>query len=377
MDGTEQNDSFGAELCRVCGKRYIDRNSGNPEEFMCRECRKEFSKLRVPKWMTACVAVAVIAAVVMCVYLVSAFGEYHSIGKKAVAEREDVLRTAQEMAESGKQWSALGTIEEYLQDNPTNRDMAMEGTRMAMKYGLYDYAAYFIQNYISEKTSTRGEIREINGYVDKINRYYDTGDAIQAVFDGLAEIDAESMSEAEIEQLRQSIRDRILNFTKDKQYDEGLAYISAAYYASADEEEAKEYLLKAADFPTAAPEACGRLAVYERQRGDFSKAEEWIKKGEAVNGENTELARAKATILLAKGEYEAALPISEEIYSLAPDYMYVADTYAVNLYALGMTDKMEEIISKAAETNYEFAEDFYQLINGEISVREYYVSEEE
>ena len=100
-------------------------------------------------------------------------------------------------------------------------------------------------------------------------------------------------------------------------------------------------------------------------------------KGEAVNGENTELARAKATILLAKGEYEAALPISEEIYSLAPDYMYVADTYAVNLYALGMTDKMEEIISKAAETNYEFAEDFYQLINGEISVREYYVSEEE
>jgi hypothetical protein len=42
-----------------------------------------------------------------------------------------------------------------------------------------------------------------------------------------------------------------------------------------------------------------------------------------------------------------------------------------------MTDKMEEIISKAAETNYEFAEDFYQLINGEISVREYYVSEEE
>ena len=41
MEQMEYQDAYGMDLCKVCGRRTIDRSTGNPHEFMCRECRQE------------------------------------------------------------------------------------------------------------------------------------------------------------------------------------------------------------------------------------------------------------------------------------------------------------------------------------------------
>ena len=157
MDGMDNQFSYDFDLCRVCGKRHVDRSTGRAGEFMCRECRAEYSKLKVPKWLVACILLVCAAALAMCIYLGRMQGRY-IVGTKALEAGDDVLARAQELVEEHKQWSALGEIYEYLEENPSNAQVALEGMRMAMDLGFYDYAAYFENTYLLDKGFTDYEL---------------------------------------------------------------------------------------------------------------------------------------------------------------------------------------------------------------------------
>ncbi|MCR5722282.1 MAG: hypothetical protein K6G72_08070 [Lachnospiraceae bacterium] len=374
MDGMDNQFSYDFDLCRVCGKRHVDRSTGRAGEFMCRECRAEYSKLKVPKWLVACILLVCAAALAMCIYLGRMQGRY-IVGTKALEAGDDVLVRAQELVEEHKQWSALGAIYEYLEENPSNAQVALEGMRMAMDLGFYDYAAYFENTYLLDKGFTDYELQEIYKYNDILKKFYDTNDAIDAVLAEFANIDTTNMSEEEIATLRKEAQDKIKVMAEDDSYDKDMACFAMAYLAS-DLSEVDSLLRKCVSYKPITASAASYLAKIERIKENFGAAESWIKQGEEVYGELIELRRVKATILLARGEYEEALSIMEELYSIAPEEQYVADTYSVALYALGKIDVMSRVIATAENGGYEFDEEFHALINGETTIRDYYVGED-
>ncbi|MCR4778044.1 MAG: hypothetical protein K5858_04290 [Lachnospiraceae bacterium] len=373
MDQMDYQTISEEDLCRYCGERPIDRSTGNPEEYLCKECREAKLKLRVPKWLIAALVAACVANVVMIGYLCTKLGKYN-MGKQTLDAGVVSLREASELVAENKQWSALVKIQEYLDENPENADVALEGMRIAMNSGLYDSAAYFFNTYLVEKGFTEDELYEINGYVDKITRFYDTYDAASDIISGMNDLSSD-MSTEEINSAMDGMKKDLLRLEADEAYEKEFIEFYISSYFAYDARDAEERMKKATGYPPLAAEAYGRLAIVNRNRGDFEAAEELIKKGEAVNGEMPELVRARATVMLAKGEYEAALPIAEDLYATNPDAMYVLDTYAVALYANGETEKLAKLMESADEGYFD--DDFYQLTSGKISVRDYYVKGEE
>ena len=361
------------DLCRYCGERPIDRSTGNPEEYLCKECREAKLKLRVPKWLIAALFVVCVVNVVMICYLSTLLGK-KAVSKENLDAGTRVLLEARDLIAENKQWSAVNRIYEYLNDNPENGDVALEGMRLAMEYGLYDYAAYIFNDFLLDKGFSEDELNEIDFYSSELRRYYDTYDAITNVMSKLQELSGD-MSKEEIESAKDRAKKELLTLEGNEAYEKEFIEYYISYYFPYDTRDAEERMKKAAKYLPLAPEACGRLAVFSRNRGDFEAAKEWIEKGEAVNGEMAEIVRAKITILLAEGKYQEALPMAESLYTTNPDALYVLDTYAVALYANGETEKLAELMDSADEGYFD--EDFYKLTNGEISVRDYYVNEEE
>lgn len=376
MEGMEYRSEYDWALCKVCHTRFIDRSSGKPGEYMCKECRQELTKLRVPKWLIAALGIVVILALVMCFYTGNLYRK-NSVGGTGKIEGEKVLKEAEVLFEKGKQYSALIEIDGYLAQNPSNVEVALKAVKMSMESGQYDMAAYMINTYLLDKGLTDKEYLDLTLDIQKINAYYDTEEAIYNIYSDMLSNLSENITDEEGERIVKECTDKIFALAENKQYAEEYLYFFVGYYLSQEVAESDKYREMVLNYPPTASFTAGRFAVAERNSGNFDKALEWIKTGEKINGENPELVRAKATIELAKGNYAEGLSIIEWVYELAPDELYIRDTYCVALFANGKTDRLNEVMKEAENAGYEFEEDFYQVLNGEISVREYYVDGEE
>ena len=376
MEGMEYRSEYDWALCKVCHTRFIDRSSGKPGEYMCKECRQELTKLRVPKWLIAALSIAVVLALVMCFYTGNMYRK-NALGESGKLEGEKALKEAEELFVNGKQYTALIGIDEYLAQKPSNVEVALKAVEMSMESGQYDMAAYMINTYLLDKGLTDKEYYDLSLDIEKINAYYDTADAIYGIYSDMLSNLPENLSDEESERVAKEWADKILALADNEQYDEEYLYFFVGNYLSLEVAESPEYRRLVLNYPPTAAYAAGRLAVTERNKGNFDDALNWIEIGEETNGENPELVRAKATIELAKGNYAEGLSIIEWMYELAPDELYIRDTYGVALYANGKTDRLNEMMKEAESAGYEFEEDFYQVLSGEISVRDYYVKEEE
>ncbi len=364
------------KLCACCGTRRIDLNSGIPGEYLCKECRADFIKLKVPGWLKACMAVFTALALVMCIYMAGRYNK-NAVSKSVRNEGANLLQRAEDLYHAGKQYTALISLDEYLEANPKNGDVAFRATEMAMNCGEYDVAAYFINTFLLDVGITDDEYDVLSRYVDRINTYYDTADAIEEKVSSVNESYNEQMTEEEMDEYIQRMRDEVLSITLSPKYDKEYAYFYYGLYFAEDVEESMEYLEMTLNYLPVAAYSYARLAVYERSKGNFEKSSELIAKGKKIEGEVEELVRAEATLDLATGDYVKALISMVNLYNTNPEGLYVRDTYCVALYACGETAELEKTIADAESVDYEFDEDFYQLINGEMTVFDYYVDGEE
>ena len=374
MDGFQFE--YDPGLCRHCHKRYIDRSSGNPNEFLCRECRAELTKLRIPKWLLLCMAVVITAAIVMSVYL-GKIVMNNSTGIAALSEGEKILAEVDSLIAEHKNYSAMDVLYNYLEANPNNTGVAIRGMQKAMEIGQYDYAASIYNTYLSTKGFTDAEIKELNKIATELNRYYDTFDKVgEALSEYVSEVGTD-MSDESKEALREKCYNSVLKLKDDKACENNVIYYCVGTYLAGNVDESERYLKMAYNYAPLTEEIAGRLAVNERRKGFMSAAWEWVDKGEKVNAEGIEVRRAKATILLAEGKYEEALSVMEELYAFSPDGSYVRDTYCIALYATGNIDKMKTIMSEAKETGDEFDEEFHKVISNRMSIYDYYVEGDE
>lgn len=339
--------------------------------------QNEIMELHVPKWLSRSLCVAVLLAVAMCIYTVTAYSR-NKLSVQAMDSGERVIVLAKDQYNNKQQFTALLTIDDFMQEHPKNVEVALEGVRMSMKSGYYDVASYFLSEYLLDAGFTDDELNELDGYIDLLNRYYDTSDAIDSAYADLGLGEDASLFAPENATLLAGYKESLMTLANDPRYDKELFYyVYSALCTLDEEEEAISSYMIAADYLPVACDVDSGMARYERGKGNYASAMEWIEKGESINAEYPDLVRAKATILLAEGEYEEALTIAEKLYEEYPDTDYALDTYCVALYANDKSVDLAMMRKEAEKVGYEFDELFYSLLAGEISVRDYYTTGED
>ena len=169
-------------------------------------------------------------------------------------------------------------------------------------------------------------------------------------------------------------REKISEYIGNTKYDQALLY----YYLgrmTEDGEQSIQYLKECVDINPCYYEAQALIAVYYRRQGNLDKAREILEAVYETNKEDYSILRVYATLELTEGNVEDALDYAHRAYDMYPEGDYVVDTYAVALVANDRMDEARELVSEYEDDDYYFDDDFYDFLDGKMTLEEYYIGE--
>lgn len=277
-------------------------------------------------------------------------------------------------ADTGNIVTAMDGMLSYLEDraDEDRTVTAVALTDIAMKYHYYDYAAYAINEYLMEEVFSEDVLERLNGYVDEINRYYDTYDMFDALLTGYDERLAGE--NADYDALIEEMQGELETCLGDAGYNQAMIYYYLGYIC-ADSGQRARYFEECLSLDKYNFDAQAQLGVYYRRAGRMADAREILEKSYAVNREYYGTLRALATLELAEGNLEQGLSFAADAYALYPEGTYVVDTYLVALIAGGDTAQADELMAQWEEQGYTFDEEFRAYRNGEMTLEDYYIGE--
>lgn len=367
FEGTEQ------ELCKKCGARYIDY-SDNPQSVLCKECREEMLKLNIPKPVIAFCIIVVLLTVINIGIFASEFVKFKNADgfEYATHMTDERCKLYQDMADDGEVATALDSMVGILENEPDNLEMAITLADVAMEYTYPDYAAWAIDNYLVGQELSDKEVDRMNGYIDELNKYYDTDEITTAIYEEVFE----NLGDTEEEYVAaiQECHDRIAEYIGNDTYDQALLEYQISFFCS-DTDEWVSHLENCIAENEDYFDAHAQLAVYYRRNGDLDKAREIISAVYEKNKEDYALLRAYATLELTEGNLDVALSYAQKAYEFYPEGEYVADTYIIALAANGQQEEAETLTREWENAGYYFDDDFYAFLSGELTLEEYYIGE--
>lgn len=403
------------DMCKRCHRRKIDR-SENPESVLCRDCREELIKLKVPPVITGVgIGVAVLVLACMAIFatdvikfktgkidfdLSEYIREEQDNGKEtedreqeeskeneeikhrrledsSTLEIDEASRSYANLADIGRVISALDGMMEDLQEDPDNIGMAVTMADVAMKYSYPDYAAYAIDTYLTGKSVPDDVYERITGYIDELDIYYNTYDELTEIWSTFGDEAAELGEDAEEEdylELMQTYHDMMEIYVGMEGYDQAYIQYELAYVCQ-DEEERIRHLKECIAIDPNYYDANAQLGTYYRRQGNLEEARKILEKSYAVNSEEYSVQRSLATLELVEGYLPIGLIYAEGAYNAYAEGTYVVDTYLIALIANGETEKAEEILKQWEEQGYEFDDDFYSFKEGNMTLEEYYIGD--
>ena len=348
------------QLCRKCGRKRIDR-SENKNSILCHECREEQIKYPFPKKM---IPAAVIVLALMVVAMARTPG---------IIRMYKMYYQAELQSYRGDVYPALLNLETVMEAYPSSVPVAVSMIDIAMEHGYYDAAAYTLSTYLEGKEVDDSTYSRMMRHTKRLNRYYDTLDQVDELYASFGEeLGQEDLDgEAPIAAL-QGLRDDLEEMTKNADLDKGLLYYYLATL-SEDEEAHREYLEASveADPKLGFPEV--ELGTYRRRIGDLEGARECYESVLRNDNSNTGALRAMGILKMLEGDKEAGLADVQKAFDLNPEENYVRETLVIALMECGQKEKAEELRQQFEAEGIEFDVDFLSYLNGEVSLRDYYV----
>ena len=286
-------------------------------------------------------------------------------------EQEDRQGSTEFTAKEGYILTELNALLTALEEDPEDINTAFRLTDIAMQYAYYDYASYTINQYIAEKDISDKQYRKVIGYVDKLNIYYDTCDLsdelVAQVYENIGE-------DGDPYEAMEEYCEAMSMYIGSKNYDQALVYYCLGGM-EADEEARINYLKGCIEINPYYFDAQAQIATYYRRRGDLDKARQVLEEIYAVNKEDYSVMRSYATLELVEGNLEKGLDFALKAYELYDEGNYVVDTYIVALVANGRIDEAKELAKEYEDKDYEFDEEFYSFLDGNMTLEEYYIGD--
>lgn len=342
-------------LCKRCRCRTIDC-SENPESVLCRDCREELIRLKIPR------VFYLISAVVI---LLAALTFAASIG--GLRNLSTYLKS-KSMAGEGYIITVLDNLLDILEENPQNKNLAIRLADLGMEYAYYDYAAYSIDNYLAGKEVSDSEYDKLTSYIRKLDAYYATYDLYEEIGEKLF---SNASDIEDVTGVLEEFRRELSGYIGEGEYDQALPYYYLGYM-STDEQERISYLQECINLNPYFYDAQAQIATYYRRNGELEKARRQLEEIYQVNKEDYAVLRSYATLELVEGNLAQGLDYASQAYEIYPEGEYVIDTYIVALAANGMMEEAQILVEQYAK-DYMFDEDLYHFLDGDITLEEYYI----
>lgn len=343
-------------LCQACHGTEIDR-SESIHSVLCKACREKMIRRPVPK-------VLLVAALGIVVLVAAALFRL-----PGVLDSYRVYADAPRLAQSGDPEGALGGLFPVLEKYPDSIPVAERMADIAMQSGYYDAASYIIGTYLAGKSVDGSMANKINGYIDRIDRYYTTQSAFEEISLGVGE-------DLTPEDAQRFYREKLTTLLDDPAQDGALLHFYLASFSSTTAQQ-KEHLLACLEQDATMLFAKTALAVYHRREGDLEGAEALLKEVLRENSRSTDAKRALATVRLVQDRREEALPLAREAYTDNPEGLYNWETYAIALWENGQADEARALIAEQRAGGNELEEDAQAYFDGKVSIWDYYIGFEE
>ena len=362
-------------LCEKCKRRAIDR-SEDPKSVLCKQCRDE--SIRQKKRKVVCIA-GTLALIVILVAGVS----FLVFTKKSKVEDTQDNQAVQDttglgedqnmensLSEDGYILTEMNELLSALEENPEDISTAFKLTDLAMQYAYYDYAAYAINQYIAEKDISDKQYRRLSRYVNELNTYYNTCDlndeAINQIYEDMGE-------DGDPYEIMDEYCRIMAEYLGSSDYDQALLYYCLGSM-TVDDETRINYLKECIAINPYYFNAQAQIATYCRRQGELEQARQVLEEVYAVNKEDYSVLRSYATLELVEGNLEKGLDYASKAYEMYEEGDYVIDTYIIALAANGRIDEAKELAKKYEDEDYPFDEDFYDFLDGKMTLEDYYIS---
>ena len=277
-----------------------------------------------------------------------------------------VYKTAEMRIENGDTYETLNDLFEITEKYPSSLPIIMLTTKKCMENGFYDSAAYIINTYIVGKNLYDHNYNLVENYVDKLDQYYHTLDSIDIIFEELSD---DQMSDSEYGDI---ICEKLKGLLDEEDLDQSIVCYYLAMFEE-DVEKAVEYLEKCYDLDPNCYDVCVQLGVFCRRAGDYKKARKYTNKALGKDRKDSGALRALAILDMLEGKLEEGLINAQLAYDSYGDGMYVRETYMIALHFNGKTGEADLIMKEINENQGNIDEDTQLLLDGDISLEEYYV----
>ena len=281
-----------------------------------------------------------------------------------------IYQEAKERMEQGETAAALQDLFEVLEEHPNSVPLILKLIDCSMEAGYYDHAGYVFNEYLVGKELTDSQYTRMMRYSNRLDSYYLTCDAMDALLSG---VDTQAdLSEEAAEELSLWFREEIAKLHKDPKQDQALLYYYDAMF-SEDLETQRDMLRKAYEEDSELFDTRVLLANAERGLGNLTEAHSCLEDAISKEKQDAGALRGLSVLAMLEGREEEALALAKSAYEVSPDSLYVPDTYLVTLHVNGHTKEANTMIEEIEEIEGALDEDTRQLLNGEISLEDYYM----
>lgn len=361
------------QLCRKCHGRSIDK-SENPNSILCHTCREEQIRYPFPRKV---IPIALVLVVALTVAMVQTF--------QVLKDYRQVYQEAKTQADEGDIFSALSTLDEFLEDYPDSAPVAERMVDLAMEHGYYDAAAYGIDTYFYGKSNSDELYDKLMRYTDRLKLYYNTQERFKLLgdemYDNLLEITGgEEGTDLEVDEevldgWSREYKEKLLQLTDETEYDEALLYYFISLFAE-DRDEAREYLKKSVEIDPLLIYPQVQLGTNYRRSGELEQARECYEQALLIDSCNPGALRAMGILEMLEGNMEEGLANVQMAYDRASDEEYVKETLIIALTENGRLDEAKQRKDEFEAAGETFDQGFEDYLLGMISLHDYYIDEE-
>ncbi len=341
--------------CEMCRQAPADTTE-NPHSRLCTRCREQAIRYPIPWFFFLLAPIVLILTVIAYLRMPADLSDYR------------IYATAEKQIEQGMLYDTLSNLEQVAKKHPHSTDLAVRLVTLSMDYGCYDYAAYCMNTYLAGKSLSDVTYGEMVHYQNVLNSYYDTLDELQALSDRLGE-------ETDQELLAVIIREKLDELNRDPKMWKPLIWYYKAQF-SEDPQEYKACLQNCLEENPMDFTAMADLGTRLRRDGDLEGAKAYYEQVLRYEKKHALACRGMAILKLLDGETQEALTWAQTAYESSPDATYVRDTYLIALSENGRMEEARQIKQEMQEVGTPAEEDTEALLNGEITLREYYIEEE-
>ncbi|MHB8964239.1 MAG: tetratricopeptide repeat protein [Saccharofermentanales bacterium] len=324
--GTEEEEPIDQVHCVACKTNERDK-SENPDSVLCYDCREQYIRYPVPRWIRIAMAAAAAVVVFAMISAPVAIRDYKTFHQSMESYNDKDYNTA---------------VNGYLAITGNRANSMKINERLFLAYAkaqrFYD-AFMLLDEKMAGKDASDETYEEINAYIELIDSYYYTIEKTNSVFD-MDDIPG-TMKALEALENDEEISDAVLLFYKSQLNIHGSELdLAVAQQKEACRIEPRFTFLNA------------YLGNLQRRAGDYGQAAATYRAALEVNGDDETALVGLGVLELLQGDNAEALKFIKEAYDLNKNGDFVAGAYAVALHTSGKTGEAQIVYNEYKNSEY-------------------------